>query len=506
MFVIPDNVAIIGASAFENCSSLLGVEIGEGVVQIGTSAFAGCTKLETIVFNAIDCAGFVGSDTVHNNNVFANAGSRSDGISVTIGSSVKNVPSGLFYPQEYSVGVSPNITSLEIENGVENIGMYAFANLTLLNSISVSASVKTIGYCSFYRCLGLENLNFASGAALETIGRSAFNYCYNLEEIVIPNSVKTIDYCAFYRCSKLKNLTIGTGVQTIGDYAFACDIPDAPSVLENLVVKTSNLTIAASMFGGCANLLTLDTNSNVADNGFASATQIQNLTISESVLTIGSEAFADSIKNLSVKTSALTISAEMFGGCSSLETLHTNSDVSSAGAIGAAFWGCSTLKTLVVGQPQAEGVVTGIDLRANSFRETGLTSITLHEGVESIQSYAFYNTNITSVRIPASVRNVLGAPFLQCSLLTTIEIDDNNELFTDYDNNLIYGSSNKVLVDTCMGTDFSKLPTDIVTFGSYCLFNKPITSLTIPHTTTEIGYSALAYCAVMENLKIVSGV
>ena len=47
---IPDNVTIIGTSAFANCTNLTSVTIPESITEIGVRAFRGCEKLTTIKF------------------------------------------------------------------------------------------------------------------------------------------------------------------------------------------------------------------------------------------------------------------------------------------------------------------------------------------------------------------------------------------------------------------------------------------------------------------------
>ncbi len=48
--VIPDNVEIIGASAFEACSSITSITIPNSVTAIEGGAFEGCSGLKTITF------------------------------------------------------------------------------------------------------------------------------------------------------------------------------------------------------------------------------------------------------------------------------------------------------------------------------------------------------------------------------------------------------------------------------------------------------------------------
>ena len=48
-FIIPDNVTIIGANAFENCKKLQTIIIPNGVTNIGYKAFFFCTSLTSVV-------------------------------------------------------------------------------------------------------------------------------------------------------------------------------------------------------------------------------------------------------------------------------------------------------------------------------------------------------------------------------------------------------------------------------------------------------------------------
>lgn len=49
-FVIPDNVGIIGDSAFEECAYLTQITLPKSVKRICISAFANCFSLETLIF------------------------------------------------------------------------------------------------------------------------------------------------------------------------------------------------------------------------------------------------------------------------------------------------------------------------------------------------------------------------------------------------------------------------------------------------------------------------
>ena len=87
--VIPNSVTSIGNSAFYNCSGLTSVTIPNSVTSIGDWAFNDCSDLETIFYNAENCA-----DVTADSHVFD---LWSYDLNIIIGKDVKKVPNYLFY-------------------------------------------------------------------------------------------------------------------------------------------------------------------------------------------------------------------------------------------------------------------------------------------------------------------------------------------------------------------------------------------------------------------------
>ena len=94
--IIEDGVSFIGMSAFENCTSLETVQIGNGVTLIDKFAFNNCTSLK----------------------------------------------------------------NLTLGNKVQTIEMCAFQNCSSLTSIVIPASAKLIKESSFWDCYNLTNVEF----------------------------------------------------------------------------------------------------------------------------------------------------------------------------------------------------------------------------------------------------------------------------------------------------------------------------------------------------------
>ncbi|MCD8132582.1 MAG: leucine-rich repeat domain-containing protein [Clostridiales bacterium] len=145
------------------------------------------------------------------------------------------------------------MTSVTIPASVTTIGDGAFYFCESLTSVTIPASVTFIGDGAFYGCESLtditvdaENSAYASldgvlfnkdqteliccpvrktgeyviPASVTTIGEFAFDGCENLTSVVIGSGVTTITDSAFWYCTGLTSLVIGSGVTTIGDYAF----------------------------------------------------------------------------------------------------------------------------------------------------------------------------------------------------------------------------------------------------------------------------------------------
>ena len=120
-------------------------------------------------------------------------------------------------------GYTSDIKTIVIESGVTGIGNFAFSRFEKLESVSIPASVTSIGKSALGEC-GTEattalTVSFAEGSAPLTIGEVAFRYA-NLKSFDIPNRVTSIGSQAFYNCSNLESVSIPASVTSIGDYAF----------------------------------------------------------------------------------------------------------------------------------------------------------------------------------------------------------------------------------------------------------------------------------------------
>ena len=263
----------IGNYAFYYCIGLTSVTIGEGVTSIGYRAFEDCTGLTEINWNAASVADFN-----QNSDVFSNAGTADNGITVTFGESVEKIPAYLFYVSYSSY--RPNVKSVLIGSNVTSIGDYAFYDCDGLTSVTIGDSVTSIGDYAFYECSHLTSVIIPD--SVESIGASAFSQCHNLTSVTIGDSVTSIGEYAFEGCIGL------TSIYYTGDIASWCGI--AGNGFGSIMSSGRTLYIGGNKVEG--EIIIPDGVTAIPHNAFAYQTGITSVTIPDGVTSIGESVFS----------------------------------------------------------------------------------------------------------------------------------------------------------------------------------------------------------------------
>lgn len=134
-----------------------------------------------------------------------------------------------------------NVSKITLSKNLTEIGSCAFSN-SKITEITIPGSVQTIGDYAFSSCEYLNSVTIESG--VKTIGQSAFESCNNLKSITIPDTVETIDSCAFSECTSLESVVIPKGVKKLGMWLFySCE------ALKSLTIPDTIEEYNYSIFG-----------------------------------------------------------------------------------------------------------------------------------------------------------------------------------------------------------------------------------------------------------------
>ena len=458
----------IGSFAFEGCTGLTGVTIGNKVTCIGENAFA-----STAWYN--------------------------------------NQPEGLVYAGKVAYkykGEMPSDTSIVLEEGTLGIGGSAFRACTGLTSITIPDRVTSIGDYAFVGCSGLTSVTIPD--SVTSIGAEAFAGCTGLTSVTIGNSVTSIGDYAFVGCSGLTSVTIPDSVTSIGDYTFyGC------SGLTSVTIGNSVTSIGVGVFAECTGLKSVTIGNNVTSIGeyaFYGCTGLASVIIPDSVTSIGESAFRDcsSLENITIPFVGASETAskgydQVFGYIFG----YTTRDYSSQSVSGATFQYYGNSKDYYYYIPSSIKSVTitrGIIPNRAFNNCSGLTSVTIGKGVTSIGVYAFSGCKgLTSITIPDGVTSIGESAFAYCTGLVNIMVADGNTKYYS-DGNCLIDTTSKTLI---LGCNTSVIPNDgsVTSIGGSAFRGcTGLANITIPDGVTSIGGSAFSGCTGLTSITIPDGV
>ena len=260
----------------------------------------------------------------------------------------------------------PQLTGIEIPDGVTAIGAYAFSDCNALSQASIPRSVVSIGNDAFsWECPWLQNLRESQemivlGSVLYATGEQTANALISSEyvDIAIPDGVKTISKSLFETTS-LRSVVFPSSLETIETAAFSL------TKLESLTLPDGVKTIQRKAF--CQN------------------SDLKTVSIPASVEFIGQDAFSQN-KNLE----AFSVAEDNSAYCSVDGVLYSKD-----------------MTTLIAYPPAKAG-----------------TSYRIPDTVKTISCCAFYDSRLETIEIPDSVTSIGALAFCQAKSLKKLEIPD----------------------------------------------------------------------------------
>ncbi|MCD8296131.1 MAG: leucine-rich repeat domain-containing protein, partial [Prevotella sp.] len=288
----------------------------------------------------------------------------------------------------------------------------------------ITYSVTNIGDYAFYYCKSLTSIDIPS--SVSNIGESAFQSS-SLTSIEIPNGVTSISNCTFYFCTSLTSIELPNGLTSIGEMAFVyC------TKLTTIKIPDGVTSIGNRAFDNCSSLTSIDIPNSVTsigDQAFYWCTSLTSIELSSNLTSIGGWAFCNcNLTSIEIPSSVTSIGYGAFNS-SSMATIEVATDNNYYCSKDGVLYSKDMTKLIQYPGGSTENpfeipsTVTSIE--GYAFYGTNLTSIEIPSNVTSIGEYAFYGTNLISIEIPNNVTSIGEYAFGLCYYLSTIVIQGN---------------------------------------------------------------------------------
>ena len=318
------------------------------------------------------------------------------------------------------------ITTVSIETGVTSIGNNAFNSCENLLVLNIPSTLISIGADAFRACAKLTVVNYAGTSVQKsaiTIGANNGNlteadwYCSDGESQGIGATSGTCGSRLTWALSNDGTLTI-SGTGTMSSYTSSSGTPweARKGNIKTVVIGSGVTSVGDYAFNGCVNLIAVNLPDGVKTIGsyvFFDCDSLISISLPDSVTAIGAYCFysCDNLRNITLSDSLDSIGSNCFYSCRSLSSIDLPDSLTSIGSWCFAY--CNLLQSIILPGGMA-------DVSSYCFSSSGLSELTLSEGITNINNNAFSSSSLTSVYFPSTLENVSSNAFANCSSLSDV--------------------------------------------------------------------------------------
>lgn len=321
------------------------------------------------------------------------------------------------------------LTNLALPESLTTIESYAFMGCTGLTSLTLPKSLTTIKGAVFYGCSGLTSVKLPEN--LSEIGERAFYGCSSLKKLEIPSDIESIGESCLGGCRSLEELVVpfvgteknpqGPSKNTLLGTLFGTSKYEEcvetqqyfnaggnPQTLTFYIPeKLSRVTVTGNSdlyyaFYNCCNLkeINLSNTCFIGEKTFYGCSGLTNLTLPESLTTIGAGAFAgcSALKSIVIPQKVSSLYQYAFSNCTGLKTvkLKTTRFLNNACTLGKIFENC------------VQEYVFDVDsLTTNAvYSISNLSRVTIGQSCTTIENNALYRATIDTLWISKDIAYV----------------------------------------------------------------------------------------------------
>ena len=502
---IPESVNSIGEYAFSN-TGITSYKVNSHVKKLGTHVFHNCQKLTSIHFDTPELD--LQNTNSNLRSILPSSICRSctSLTSVTLNQNIKAIDAGAF-----NGCINLKISGLNLSN-IEKLFSNALENCGQNNSDDTFTIPQNINYLSEYILSGTSvttidatKITNLDNAGFHRKGKTFDGLVDGItvklsSDTEIPKDNDNFSATVFYGAT-VKTFMKNEKVVQIGTdnnyYAritgkgnnkvYEIDLQSNDNRITKIrdVIKDTttpdaeiNNTIITVTFNKCPD-------NKIPDNAFSGCTGLTDVTIGNTVTSIGNKAFdsCSALASVTIGNTVTTIGQYVFRGCTSLTEMEIPKTVTTIWD--GIFFQCTDLKEV-----KWYSSIDKIPIQTFYYC-SNLTTMVIPETVITISNSAFNNCKSLNTNIPDNVTTIGSDAFKKCSKLTTTIPSTVKSIgksaFLDC-------SSLKVSIPTL--TSLTKIE-DQTFFGCNAL-----ETLIIPKNITSIGNRAFAYCTSLTDVTI----
>ena len=328
--------------------------------------------------------------------------------------------------------------------------------------------------------------------------------------LTIPERVTKIGEGAFSNLEGLKTIIIPGTCKEIAPNAFAYN-----PTLETVIMEGGVEKIGAQAFRNCTNLTTVEMPDSITEVGYAcfiNNTKLEKVKLSNGLKTLSQQLFesCSNLKTIKLPENLEKIDTQCFNATKidtikfpkNLKTIVSGSSLS------------PKLQTIDTSENNyfefIDGVLYTKDLKTLVLALSNITSANIEESVETISSSAFVNCSLlTTINIPSNVKSIKVNVFGN-SKLTSITVSSGNNYFSTDERYNLYNKEGTILY-RCFDKGNITIKDGVQNIiGGAFLDNKTITGITLPEsyigdtTTAWDTFPTLDYICLPENVKSVN--
>lgn len=438
-YTVPTTVTSIDGRAFEYLAFLTSVTLPASVTEITYRMFYQASSLNEI---NIDPA----------NTAYCSA----DGVVYTADKDTL-----LIYP----AGKTTKFYTLDFP--VKTIDISAFTHATHLQTVAIPEGVATIRQSAFYSCTSLREVSFPE--SITTIELAAFGQCESLESVVLPPNITEVTTTLLFGCKSLRSVTIPASVTNIGLTPFV----KCPSLTEITCLATTPPTLNAMAFVSMKlSDITLYVPEEAVETYKATPTW-KDFNV-QPVTKIAHFKIGDLYYNLDLQDKTAQVTWQFFNSFDNYKRLTA-----------------VTVPAAVSYEGQ-ELSVKEIGKQAFAGCTTGITSVSIPEGIVCINDSAFYACEVLAdVNFPNSIERIGTQAFMFGRALKDVT----------------FGSSLKTIGDDafmgCLSITTLTIPDNVEYIGTRAFSScKGLKTVTIGSGATSIGNDAFTSCIRLEEMTV----